>query len=43
MSPVSSASGMNVRRREHAARGMLPAHERLDAGDRAGLQATIGW
>ena len=31
--PISSASGMKLSGREHAALGVMPAQQRLDAGD----------
>ena len=44
MRPVSSARGMNSPGAMQPALRVLPAHERLEAGERAGLAATtIGW
>ena len=40
--PVSSASGMNSPGGEQAARRVRPAHERLDADDRAALEVDDG-
>ena len=38
ISPVSSASGMNSRRRDEAALGMVPAQQRLQAADLVALE-----
>ena len=42
ISAVRSAAGMNSVGPDQAARGMLPAHERLDAGELAGLRVDLG-